>query len=253
MDSSRKRLLLFVSIGAGVLILLGILLAVIFTNNYQNSFGKGIPINNFTAVIRNIPNEYKEEIEATLYTVVVENSSNKDIGFVRDAFIRDGSYEEEGTVENTIRSGSFLVDIESLRQTYRVQFTYSGDETNVNNRGNATNVSCPEQDELRFGDFECTSFIGREAAPNASIIQSLPYRSVGFNVFAIEEEGAALILYAELNIPTSILGAGIDPRREAVAAYKSDVINWLASKGISAEDYTVIYNYNDDGVFIGRP
>ncbi len=253
MDVSRKRLFILIGIGSAVLILIGTLLAILFSNSYQNSIGKGIPINNFRDIVRNIPTVFQEEIEATLYTVVVDNSPEKEVGLVRDAFIRDDSYEEMGTTE-AVRSGSFLVDIESLKQTYRVQFTYSGDETSVNNRGNASTVTCPLPEELRFGDFECSTFIGREAAPDASIIQHLPYRSIGFSVFGIQENGESpLVLYADLNIPTTVLSSSIENRRDAVAAYKNDVLSWISSKGVSVDDYQIFYSHNDDGVFIGRP
>lgn len=254
MDTSRKRLLVVAGVGAGVLFLLGLVLVILFSNGYQNSIGKGIPINNFRDVVRNIPTVFQDEIEATLYTVVIENSPDREVGFVGDAFIRSGSYEESFETETSLRYGTFLVDIESFKQTYRVQFNYSSDETNLNNRGNASTVTCPQENELRFGEFKCSTFISRESTVDAPIIQHLPYRSISFNVYGIQEnQNVPLILYAELNIPASSLSGSVENRRQTVTVYKRDVVNWIASKGFSTEDYQVFYSHNDDGVFIGRP
>jgi len=94
-------------------------------------------------------------------------------GYVREDATVDDVIVREGTVE-TFRNGdagtvtTFLVDIPSVRQTYRVQVTDGGEEmTDV-----PAYITCPKAEEIKYPDTECRGHYG---STSAAVELYLPY------------------------------------------------------------------------------
>lgn len=89
---------------------------------------------------------------------------------VDDVVVRDGTVEtfrngEAGTVT------TFLVDIDSLRQTYRVQVTDTSDNlTDV-----SAYITCPKVEEMKYSESECKGHYG---STSSAVEMHLPYTGV---------------------------------------------------------------------------
>ena len=97
-------------------------------------------------------------------------------GYVGEDATVDDVVVREGTVE-TFRNGeagavtTFLVDIPSVRQTYRVQVTDGGGEmTDV-----PAYITCPKAEEMKYPDTECRGHYG---STSAAVETYLPYSGV---------------------------------------------------------------------------
>lgn len=109
-------------------------------------------ITNYDKVVANLPETRK--ISATrelLYTLLANGVSKKP----KDAKIRASSYQQKLVDKNKIIvQTSYLIDIPSLNQTYRLTDTYSPvDENNPTNH--ATMITCPKKSQMISQSFQC--------------------------------------------------------------------------------------------------
>jgi hypothetical protein len=115
-------------------------------------------INNPGKLVENLPDSRIKLIEGVLSDTVKMNvSSGTDIN-VSDAVIRDGTYRQ--TLSNPSKQvylTAFIVDIPSLKQSYRVEDYYSPLPAEVSGLYDYANpISCLDEKELIYGDFNCT-------------------------------------------------------------------------------------------------
>jgi hypothetical protein len=71
--------------------------------------------------------------------------------------VRNGSASKEHNAVEGIETGSFIVDIESLKQSYGVQFTWVVEETSNYDNGYPVIVRCLSQEEQIYDFDNCVN------------------------------------------------------------------------------------------------
>ena len=243
--SRKKAAIILISLLAGLALIVGVI--SMFLKSDENQFGKYITIQNYSSKVKNTPDSVKEATESYLYTVVVMNiDSSTNASKINDAFIREGS--EKQNYAMNVYTGTYIVDMASIKQSYLVTYTYSSDETKLG--GNPIVVSCLPKEDLIYGEFKCTDLVSKQAAEDDGIIRYLPYENFSYKITPDATQGENLVLVVTLDIPQSDLKGNAASRAEVVAMYKKEVTDWITSKGIDPKRYVIQYNYDDAGNLI---
>lgn len=249
LNSSQKKLLIVVGISAVIVLLL--IVTAFLNQNRTNQFGNFVKIQDIESETADLPTDIRESIESYLYNIMKLNTDEgSNLSAINDAFVRDDTVSIEN--DDGISYGTFIVDINSYQQSYFVQFEYSLADIERTVGGTLAVVTCLPDDQLVYPPFDCRSFVSGRADSEDAIIQYLPFENFSFRLAAnttFEEE--SLLLYAQLRIPTSDLAGNEASRREIVSLYKNEVTSWIESRGLQPGDYTIEYDYSDDGTFIG--
>lgn len=104
-----------------------------------------------TAIAEDVPNDLEVSFEKTLWNVLSMNVDGLDENKV-DYTVREGSYEFNDS--DGASSATFLVDIDSLKQTYAVSIAWSGD----NRKGSMPPdilINCPPLNQMKYPETVC--------------------------------------------------------------------------------------------------
>jgi len=245
-EVQRKRLLVLSVIGG--VIILGIVLALIYQQVTKNPYGDYIVIQNYNENVKNISRDYEHNISSQLYRTVKDNGDNENLtgSDVKDAYIRKDSAEQEEVKRNSQYSGSFIVDIESLRQSYLVQYNYSRNPDDGFTSGYPILISCVNKEDVIYEDFECGDSTIEAASTMDPIITILPHSTLSYEAKAVYQDDT-LVIYVDLDIPSSDLKGNQQSDAQVVALYKKEFTDYVRSQGFTPENYTISYNYNDAG------
>ena len=119
-------------------------------------------INGFAERAENLSDSRIELIEENLFETLKMNNSGSNI--TDDAMIREGTYQQ--TLQNPAKQiyfTTFIVDISSLKQSYRINDYYSSFPPEVSGlRDYATLVLCLDVKDLIYGEFDCMDRIKAE-------------------------------------------------------------------------------------------
>lgn len=121
----------------------------------QNPYGDELRIDNLSSYVPNLPQDKKDSMFATLYKTVSSNLSNGQTAPRSGARIRDNSASSAYDEKTDIYSGEFIVDIESVGQSFRVQYEWSPTENNPNLSSYSIVITCLPEDQLIYGYFPC--------------------------------------------------------------------------------------------------
>lgn len=123
-----------------------------------------IKIDKLSELADNLPDARIKLIEENLFETITLNVSGEAKNNVSDAVVRESSFKQ--TLEDSnkqITFTTFLVDIPSLKQSYRVNDYHSPLPAEMSGlRDYATLVLCPERSELIYDAFTCTDRIKQE-------------------------------------------------------------------------------------------
>lgn len=246
---SRKKAALLIG---GVLVLVMAVVSLIFflMQSDENQFGKFIRIQNYGQKVKNLPSDMRDSMESYLYNVVTMNVDDSvNASKIKDAYIRDKSNTQELNRQTSVYDGKFIVDIESIKQSYLVQYSYSERNT-IDVGGNPVVVSCLPEDQLIYGPFECTDLVSSQTTENDVLLQYLPYENFSFKILPDATQGEDLVLVVTLDISQADLKGNAQSKAQTVAMYKKQVTDWIKSKGADPSKYTFQYNYDDAGNII---
>ena len=98
-----------------------------------------------------MPRSVKESYEDSLWQNIEDYVGDVDSNIIRDVQIRDGSYEEMEVNGDGVIQAKFIVDIDSIQQTYRVTISWANDGSDVME----TIIDCPTPDENKYPDSFC--------------------------------------------------------------------------------------------------
>ena len=125
--------------------------------NQLSSSGQGAlltSITNYDDIVKNLPNSEKSAIYQQISNTLKQNGITQQ---VNDATIRDNSYMQTiSDYERMIYKTTFIVDIPSIKQSYKVQDMYSPmpvEKTQLYDY--TTQVICLDEAQLVFGNFNC--------------------------------------------------------------------------------------------------
>jgi len=246
---SRKKLLTTIGVIFGAVVIITIIIAIIVQLSPKNEYGEAIKIQNYNQKVKNVSQQIHNGTEASLYNVVKKNvSEDTNPAKIKDAFIRDNSNSQDYDKNKDIYSGKFIVDIDSIKQSYLIQYTYIKDENNSEGLTNRVVVSCVNKEDIKYTSFKCSDYVSTQATQNDTILQYLPFSNFSFKITADTTAGDdKMILVVELRIPESDLKGDLASKQLIVAMYKKEVTDWLQSKGLNSTQYTYEYNYTDNG------
>lgn len=241
---AKKRFILISCVFIGIIIIASII--YILNNNSLEGGGK---IGNYEQETK-LPVQQKENVEESILNAVNINLPNgvntKDI---RDIIIRQGSGEQTHNEKTDVYTGSFIIDIASLKQSYLVSYQYTGTPDNLGLvSGSPIAVKCLPADKLIYGDFKCTDMFQQQSEGIDPIIGSLPYDSLSFSASpGGKDTQDRQIIIVKLDIPQIDLKGNAASKREVVQMYKKEFTDWVSSKGLDSTSYTIEYNYTDEG------
>lgn len=216
------------------------LLFVLFAPKNTNPYGGEVIIRNYRDNVKNLSGNYEDLIMAELYKVIKLNTKEGEaVPSVNDAILRDGSARQEYSEEFSIYKGSFIVDIESLKQSYIITYVYSRDSDSTALGGYPILASCLPVDQLIYGDFGCKDIESEESVDLNPITTVLPYSTLSYSIRAVNND-KSIRLIVTLFITEADRRSG---EAAAIASYKEEVLAWISSQGFNPADYEIVYNY----------
>lgn len=96
-----------------------------------------------------IPEDSWTGMKNELWYLIQNNVEDVTRSKIDDAVIREGTYEE--TTEDDITTATFLLDIDSLKQTYSVTISWS----NTVKLSDGLAINCPRKDEMKYPETVC--------------------------------------------------------------------------------------------------
>lgn len=177
-----------------------------------------------------IPDDRWQGIKNEIWYLIQNNVSNVTRSDIDDAVIRDGTYEE--ITENEITTATFLLDIDSIKQTYYITVSWS-DTVAIYDY---MTVNCPPQNEMKYPDTVCYGMYN----DTYSLDLYLPYAvysnssdddtSVAPDYYISGDENAKTI-----DIMVSVCDA---------EKFKQEATDYLNSTPIKLSEYTISYEVN---------
>lgn len=225
----------------------------IFFQSDENKFGKFIKIQNYSSKVKNLSGETREAMESTLYNTVERNvDSSTNPSKINDAYIRNESNKQEFNAQSTVYSGTFIVDMASIKQSYRVTYKYSQRNT-ADTGGTPISITCLAPSELIYGDFDCSDIISEQSNDYDEVTAVIPYHGLSFILTPdATQSGRGLVINAKLLIPEIDMSGDKASQLNTIELYKNEVRKWLESKGIDPDKYEIDYNYDSEGNLINN-
>jgi len=240
---SPKKAILIISVS--FIALVGILSAVYmyFNNNSTNSHGEYLDIENIDEYTQGKPSDEDtlDYIKHALFTTVNLNTDQPvESRSITDIVVREGSFSQKYDEDRSIHTVEFIVDIESLKQSYRASYQWSDENRyseHIDEWGTA--VRCLPVDELIYGDFDCRDLFTEMSSVNGdSKLESiLPHRSEFYTIRSYPGEGDG---HAVISI--QIMSNNNSERtQKRFNTYKKEATDWLESQDIELDTYTIEY------------
>jgi hypothetical protein len=215
---------------------------VYVSNNTGNRYGDGFQITGIDKISPNLPRERYEALSAALHLMVQKNNKPDDASRVSDASVRPDSIEYTYDTENDVHSGSFIIDVQSLKQSYFASYQWSPNTTNnIGLSGYTANVACLAKDKLIYGDFQCIDDFANSPLLELRdpIIDLLPHTTYNYIITANSQ------IKGEVELDVKIILYAYDTRnsteQQAVQKYKEEINNWLLSNNLKPSDYKMNY------------
>jgi hypothetical protein len=217
-----------------------VLLIIILFINQGSKYGNGIAINNYNKYIPNLPDDRKNSINSTLYNIVKTNLKTSDIK-VSDANIRDGSVKYNYDSNTNISSGSFIVDMPSIKQSYFISYEWSNDSNNSNLSGYSSAAACLTADKLIYGEFNCEDDFSKSKnnTNQDPILSHLPYSTFNYTITANIDNNNKVGL--DVNIILYLSDTRNGNRESSINRYKTEINEWIKSINLTPDNYSINY------------
>lgn len=213
---------------------------VIYKTNYEKPYGTEITISNFSSKINNLPDDRKASISAYLYDTVKKNSNQSiTVAEIGEAIIRENSNSQVFNSEAKVFNGSFIVDIEKIKQSYKIEYVYSSDKNSDQLGGYEVLVLCLPSDKLIYGSFDCKELF-EDSEGIDPIVTALPYSTLSYEIRYIDTGKEKSTLTIRLFVSEADRSTD---EAAAVNSYKQEALNWLISKGFNPDNYEITYSY----------
>ena len=98
----------------------------------------------------NIPKNAEEFIAKNIWSIISSKVADASSSDIKDVVIREGTYEESKNEDESI-AANFIVDIDSLKQTFTVSTGWSKDGKTVYE----TVIDCPPLDLMKYPETVC--------------------------------------------------------------------------------------------------
>ena len=239
-ESNPLRIMIII----GGFVFMVIVVAIIAFMLRKNPYGPQIKIENFNKYYSNIPTNTRDAIYNALYNIADMNNPSANLTNFK-ANIRDGSATETYNQITDIYSGTFLIDISELNQTYKFQVFWSPNPQNPNlESGYPIVASCPNKSELIDPGFVCIDGIsGSPYDDPAFAVLPITVSSMSHNY----SEYTSYELKAELNDESVVIIIN-----DITGNNYNTALAKLRSLGLNPDDYTIEYHPPDQDIVPGR-
>lgn len=226
----------------GILVLSQLILIVLIVFTAQRLLVEKphVELEDNTVVDVDLPDNAKEFVSDNIWQIIKMNVPGVDENNISDVIIREGTYEEEVAEDGSVIA-TFLVDIDSLKQTYVVNTGWSADKKIVYE----TIVDCPPLSEMKYPETVCIGAYHNTYSLDLYVPYAI-YPDGAFDEQTEEAEEMApnyMITGDEdshtLNIMVSVCDAD---------KFKQEALNYLKTTPIKLDEYTINYEINDVNV-----
>jgi hypothetical protein len=242
LNRKRVRVALVAFIGL-CLVLIGLCVY----KSSQNPYGAQLEVANLTKYISGKPIDKAvlNYIKHDLYTIVnlntrplVKNNS------INDVLVRDKSFSQTYDTKSHVYTVHFIVDIKSLRQSYRVSYQWTTDDTRYgpNKAEYGTQVACLPVKELMYGDFHCKDarIIENGTKNYDPILKLLPYYvPAKFKITHYQKS----VNYVDLYVDAYPKATEVSVSQQDLNEYTKDIKAWLRQQNLDPDHYAINYNY----------
>jgi len=179
----------------------------------------------------NIPNNAKNYVADNIWLLISGSLPDVDSNNIDDIVIREGTYQETENEDGSVRV-NFIVDIDSLKQTYTISTGWSKDKSAVYE----VVVDCPPQSMMKYSETICHGSYNN----TYSLDLYLPY-----TVDSTYEDAAPNVYIEGNEIDKTILVmvSACDAEK-----YKKMAMDYLKSTPIKLSEYEIIYEVNGTDV-----
>ncbi|MBR3236327.1 hypothetical protein IKF92_01430 [Candidatus Saccharibacteria bacterium] len=207
------------------IIIIAVLVSIVqtFTGERQHAF-----IDDSNDV--DMSSKAEDFISDSIWELIEANIPNVDKNNIDDIVIREGTYEEIENDDGSV-SVNFIVDIDSLKQTYTVSTGWTKDKSTIYE----VIVDCPQQKLMKYPETVCQGTYNN----TYSLDLYLPYVVDSEN----EDATSNVYVYGNENDKTiNVEVSACDPEK-----YKKMAMDYLESTPIKLSDYTINYevSYTD--------
>lgn len=234
-----------------IFVLIIILISIIYIfmmNNNGNRYGDQLTIANLDEYTKDKPTD-KDAIDHIQFALLqtINSNLNKPVGnnSIDDILIRSGSFKQSKEEKTGIHSVEFIVDSESLKQSYMITYQWADNE-NVDLPEWGTAVKCLPEDKIIYKDFKCKDMF-KEMSENIdeSLSKVLPYNGDYYRISQYPDGD-------NTNISIQIMINNNSTRtKERFEEYKEDALEWLKSNGVNVDKYRIDYrNLSNDLISI---
>ena len=237
--SKRQKNILMLFVGLFIFVSIFIIIYSFNTLN-KNQFGVGIKIQNFDSKVKNLPKFQKDSIEAILYRTIDKNVDDLNKLKISDAVIRENSESQGFNDKSKTYTGYFIVDIPSIKQSYQVNYYYPTDEKLVPASHYDATITCPLEQQLLYGDFNCKDDFSNKLSDIDPILEYLPKSSLTYEIKASVDNNKISKLNVHLFLSEADYNTGVN---NAINKYKSEVLSFIKATGQDPNNYTIEYTY----------
>lgn len=236
MESKLRKLkpthIIFIIVTFVVVIISVSIASIIFSNPY---FGKQTNISNLSSYTKGKASDKDtvERIKYNLYNTISQNVDQSiNAAKISDIKIRDNTFSQKYSEETQSYSVYFIVDSETLKQTYQVAYEWS-ENPNQQLDEWGIYVKCPTTDQLIYDEFDCRDMFIDMIGTNDPNAQLFPQYGELYEIWANISDGKI----QNLDIKIYSCVASVADIIEANAR------NWLTSHDITEEKYSITTTY----------
>lgn len=215
---------------AGIGVIIGVLTLVVLLIMYAFGRPDYLKIANLAEYTEGRPTSVEEvrRIEENLYVMVNKYKRVRSNG-VKDFMVRDGTFEQRD--EDDYHIVKFLIDSESLRQSYAVSYQWGNRDKFEQYVGM---IFCVPEEDVIYDDFACRDPMAPEGIPEerSALYDYIPYDTEHFSVRSdIRTDPISLVITVGL--------AGNDPEG-LDETYYQEAIKWLESTDLDLSKYMLV-------------
>ena len=209
------------------LIIIGIVVSVLMVA-MQNR--EHVAVDDNTGQTSHIPEGVKKAYEDALWEIISNNVSDADRSIINDVVVRENSYVEDVDEDGGSTQVSFLVDIDSIQQTYRIVAGWLKGSSEPIDK---PIIDCPLLGETKYPDSVCYA-VYRDTF---SLSLYLPYM-----IESYDDEHAAPDIYiaeGEEEYTIDVMVSVCDSDQ-----FIQEAKDYLESLPIDLSEYEIRYNIN---------
>ncbi len=244
----RNRLLFFVILYAAISVVL-IVVAILY--NLRGQYDNQLEISNLSQYTDGQPSD-TDSVEYIKYALFNTVSHNVDYELkndsIKDILIRDRTFSQVYDKSTQLYMVHFIVDIKSLKQSYRVAYEWSSEDQfseHISEYG--TQISCLPPGELVYGSFDCVDDrILEQGKENYDAISPLlpyhvksKYKVAEYEKITVGEEKGRVILTVDVYANRG----DIRPSTQAINEYSEEIKAWLVENKLNVNNYTLTFRY----------